>query len=368
MNMPDDKKTQDPEVKGQEDEKKKEEEGTEDPVDEQGQLFSEGFADAIKKNKGESTEGEGEDKGKATKKEGEEETDKGGKAGEGKEKEEDGAGAEGKKTAKEKSDKEGEGEEKGEAEKEIEARGARLQKIMAKSQEGEGEGEGEGAGADDKKKSKTKTKEKEPDAKGKGGEGEGEEFDPMKGVELSEAEKEFLVDMPEVSPILSKILKNALKGIGGKSEGVSQEVLTHLEEQDGVIANLRTQVALSRLVPDYEEIVYDGNKMLESGERAPNPIFWTWLKDQPDLYQALALSENPRDNAAVLKYYKEEKAKKQLSEKDKKQKEKLDKTKDLHSHSANASKTTKKKSGEVDEDDFSGGFAEATKKIAAERQ
>ena len=185
----------------------------------------------------------------------------------------------------------------------------------------------------------------------------------MKGVKLSEAEKDFIEDMPEVKTILEKVLKKVIKNVSPK-EDASDEILELLDEQAGEIATLRTQVALNRMVPEWESLVFDGNKRLESGERKPNPEFWKWLDDQPDLYRALANSDNPTDNAAVLNFYKSERAKQKLSEKDEADKKKLDKVKDLHSHSANADKTTKREKKKIDDDDFGGYFAEAGKKAA----
>jgi hypothetical protein len=178
--------------------------------------------------------------------------------------------------------------------------------------------------------------------------------------------------MPEIMPIVDKVIKNALKGSKTATDLDPDAIQERMDSQDDEIAVLRTQVALTRLVPDYESIVFDGNKMIELEDgtkvRKPNPEFWDkWLPKQPELHQALAYSDNPNDTASVLKAYKEDRAKAKLSEKDKADREKLDKKKDLHSHSANADKSTKKQKKEVDEDDYTGNFAEATAKKEKER-
>jgi hypothetical protein len=345
-------KTQEPEEKGQEEEKGLEKQQS---PDEQSELFSEGFKDAT-----EDKESDGEDKDKGTEKESEGKGKKGDKdKSDEKENESDEDGNKGKESAKEKSDKEGEGEEKGEAEKEIEARAKRLKQIMSKSTEEEEEEQKPKKRASKKKQTKAKEEEEEEEE-------EEESKSLLKDVKLTEAEKDFLEDMPEVKSILEKAVKKAMKSTSssGDSEEFSDAVAEVLERQDREIAVLRTQVVLTKLVPEWESIVFDGNKVGEDGKRVGNKEFWGWLEKQPDLYRALANSDNPSDNAAVIKYYKENQAKDKLAEKDKESKGKLDKVKDLHSHSANAGKTAKKAKKSVDENDFGGHFGVAAGKAA----
>jgi hypothetical protein len=355
--MPDDKKTQDPEEKGQEDKKDEKK----DPVDEQDNLFSSHFKDrtnAIEKDKS----GDKEDKGEGPEKDSEgkaKESDK----DKSDEKKDEESGGEGKESAGKKSEKEGEGEEEGSAKEEMEARAKRLQKIMEKTREEE-----EPPPKKTKKKAAKKVEEEEDDDE----KGDDDEKSSLKGVKLSESEKDLLEDMPEIMPIVDKVIKNALKGRKGESDLDPDAIQERLDKQDDELAVLRTQVALTRLVPDYESIVFDGNKTVEMEDgtktRKPNPEFWEeWLPKQPELHQALAFSDNPNDTASVLRAYKEDRAKQKLTEKDKADKEKLDKKKDLHSHSANADKSTKKQKKGVDEDDYVGNFAEATAKKEKER-
>jgi hypothetical protein len=348
--MPKDK-TQEPEdKKGQEEEK---EEGKQQSPEEQEELFSEGFQDATK-NKG----SDSEDSDKVAEKGSKEKSGEGDKDKSAEKDESDKDGSEGKDSTKEKSEEEGEGEEEGQAKKEIEARAKRLKGIM--------EGEEEEKEEEEKKPKKKATKKKKAKEEEPEEEEEEEEEEKtkslLKNIKLSEAEKDFLEDMPEVQGILDKVVKKALKGINKENVDLPEELIEVLENQNAQIAVLRTQATLNKMVPDWESIVFDGNNILETGERKPNEAFWSWLDGQPDLYRALANSDNPRDNAAVLNYYKESKAKEKLSEKDEESKNKLKKTQDIHSHSANDKKTAKKTKRSIEENDFGSHFAEAGKK------
>ncbi len=320
-----------------------------DPVDEESDLFSANFKEASSKSKGPDPQEKEE--------EGDEEDGKSIKDSE----KEDGEGKEGEKDDEKKVKEEGKGKE-GPAKAILDARAKRLQEIMTQPKEKKDEKQVQkgkkGPVADE-------TGDDEPPEEGKGSDDEGEEEEDegdkkksgpsslLKGIKFTKDEQEYIEDEPESVSIAQKLAKKMVQeAIGGELTDMKKIVDAQSEE----IATLRTEIVITKLVPEYEEIIFDGDKVDEKGERIQNPVFWGWLEKQPKLTQALAFSYNPYDNAAVLKAFKEEQAKEIVKEKDEKSRNTLKKVQDLHGYTPTTKKTARRTTDEPSEDDFDSHF------------
>jgi hypothetical protein len=317
-----------------------------DQVDEDSDLFTAIFKEAANKDKDADPDGKEE--------EGKEEDGEGDKAGEGK----DGEAEEG----KDKGEKEVNDKNKGPAKAVLEARSKRLQEIMGQAKERSDEKQvqkGEkGPVAEDEGDEEPPEEDEGPEAEGQEEEDEGEKSKSgpgslLKGIRLSKDEQEFIDDMPESVSIMEKMVKKAMKS------GADDDVKTILDAQSEEIATLRTEIVITKLVPDYEEIIFDGNKVNDKGERIPNPVFWDWLNKQPELTRALAVSYNPHDNAAVLKYFKEDQARKSVKDKDDKSRDAMKKVQGIHGYTPTTKKTARLPVADQGEDDFGSHFEKA---------
>lgn len=263
---------------------------------------------------------------------------------------------------------EGEKEEKGPAQSVLDERAKRLQEIMTKAKEKgdekqvqkgkkgpvvEEEGDEEPPEEEEEPEKRTKKEEKEED--------EGSGPSPLlKGVKLSKDEQEFVDDMPESVSIMEKIVTKALKQAG--KSGATDDIKAIVDAQSDEIATLRTEIVITKLVPDYEDIIFEPGKIDEKGERVPNADFWNWLDKQPDLTKALAKSYNPNDNAAVLNAYKEDRAKRKVGAKDERDRDTLKKVQTIHGYTPTTRKTARRADAEPAEDDFETHFQIASKK------
>lgn len=315
-----------------------------DQVNEDSDLFSATFKEATSKDKDADPEGEAEE-GKEKAGEGDQDAPKeGGKAEEG----------EGEKEANDKN--------KGPAKAVLEARSKRLQEIMGqnrgRSDEKQVQKGKKGPVAEEEGDEEPPEEDEGPEAERQeeGDEGEKSKSGPgslLKGVRLSKDEQEFIDDMPESVSIMEKMVKRAMKS------GADGDIKTILDAQSEELATLRTEIVITKLVPDYEDIIFDGNKVNDKGERIPNPVFWNWLNEQTELTRALAVSYNPHDNAAVLKYFKEDQARRNVKDKDDKSRNSLKKVQDIHGYTPTTRKTAKLPAAEQGEDDFGSHFEKA---------
>lgn len=317
-----------------------------DQVNEDSDLFSSVFKEAASKDKEPDLEGEAE--------EGKKEAEEGDKAGEEEDGKEEKGEGEGEKEVKDK--------EKGPAKAVLDARSKRLQEIMGQTRERSDEKQVQkgkkGPVAEEEGDEEPPEENEGPKEEGEeeGDEGKKSKSGPgslLKGVRLSKDEQEFIDDMPESVSIMEKMVRRAMKS------GGDDEVKTILDAQSEEIATLRTEIVITKLVPDYEDIIFDGNKVNEKGERIPNPVFWNWLDKQPELTRALAVSYNPHDNAAVLKYFKEDQARKNVQDKDNQSRDTLKKVQDIHGYTPTTRKTARRPADEPGEDDFGSHFEKA---------
>jgi len=331
-------------------EEEKREEGEEKEGEEGDEEFSSHFKVATKNKKDDTEDPDADDDKKSEEKSKEGDKDKPGKRDgkDTKEEEsgkEEGGGEEGKGK---------EGEEESATKKELEKRAKRLDDIMKEKKEREKE-----EGPPTKKAPKKKAQELDEES-------EAEELDPKKlleSIKFTESEKDLIGDIGnELLSVTQKIIRAAQKD--GASVEINDTVQERLDVQDQAIKTLQTELIVARMVPDYQDIIYDGDKIDENNERVLNPEFWGWLDKQSEAIQRLAYFDNPLDNVAVLRHYKEERAKQQVKDKQEKDKDKLEKKKKLHAATATSGKIAKGKSPEESEDDYSTAFQVASKKAA----
>ena len=169
-----------------------------------------------------------------------------------------------------------------------------------------------------------------------------EEEDDLGGVDLTDEEQTFLEDYPEVKGVSVKIARQMIQEIIGEDVDF-QAFMDRQEKLEGEIATYRSRSFITKRIPDWEDIVFDGDKMNEDGSPVLNPEFWGWLDKQPSEWHRLATSANPSDNVVILRYYKEKMGQDKKNEIRKKTEEKLKKTKDTFGNQPESGNIPKRK-------------------------
>lgn len=176
----------------------------------------------------------------------------------------------------------------------------------------------------------------------------------LEKLATEEDEKEYAGDYREALRLNDKLVKaRVTKGVRREIKAflgdLTPKLEKTLESYGNEIASLRSELYLTKHVPDWEKIVYAEDGRTENGE------FWEWVKTLPKLWQALAASDNPEDNVEILKYYKESRAKDELEKARSKKAKDREKYEAMHGNSPEGGRVTRE---EGKSKDFSGSFAE----------
>jgi hypothetical protein len=257
-------------------------------------------------------------------------------------------------------EKPGEGEVAETAEQRIERKAKEHQERRAKQEEEAKKAKEE---AEDEEKPEKKAKKEPPKEKKSPKPQEEEPEEPpqrinvkelLKDIDLSDEEKEYAEDYGEAISLQDKITakridKEVDRRVNIALGTIAEAVDKQFDDVFRTMAVMRAESYMNEHCPGWKQIVF------EKDGKTENKAWWSWVKEQPKMWQKLADSDDPEDNVEILNYYKETMLKKAADKAKESKAEQKKKYDAMHGNSPSGGKAVRE-SGKAS--DFSGSFAE----------